>query len=108
MSSSQILEEVTRLPVSEWSYKTDPKTRDVGPVAQDFYSVFNIGADDKHITTVDGSGVALAAIQGMNQKLDEKDSEIQKFKQQNETLEKTLEKQLENLEQMVKSTKETK
>ena len=28
------------------------------------------GADDKHISVVDESGVALAAIQGLNQKLE--------------------------------------
>jgi len=29
------------------------------------------GPDDKHIATVDADGVALAAIQGLNQKLEE-------------------------------------
>jgi len=32
--------------------------------------------DDKHITTIDADGVALAAIQGLNQKFDEKDAMI--------------------------------
>ena len=77
----------------------------LGPVAQDFHAAFGLnGSDDKHISVVDENGVALAAIQGLNQKLNEKDSEIQKLKQQNETLE----KRLDNLEQMIKSTKETK
>lgn len=39
-------------------------------MAQDFYAAFNIGPDDKHIATVDEDGVALAAIQGLNQKLE--------------------------------------
>jgi hypothetical protein len=39
-------------------------------MAQDFYAAFNVGPDDKHITTTDESGVALAAIQGLNQKLE--------------------------------------
>jgi hypothetical protein len=38
------------------------------------------GADDEHIATVDADGVALAAIQGLNHKLEEqlraKDAEI--------------------------------
>jgi hypothetical protein len=54
-------------------------------MAQDFYAAFRIGRDDKHITTVDEGGVALAAIQGLNQKLEqqskEKDTEIQTLKQ---------------------------
>ena len=59
-------------------------------MAQDFYAAFGIGPDDKHITTVDEGGVALAAIQGLNQKVEEKDAEIQKLKQQNESLERRL------------------
>jgi trimeric autotransporter adhesin len=34
-------------------------------MAQDFYSAFGLGLDDKHITTIDEGGVALAAIQGL-------------------------------------------
>jgi uncharacterized membrane protein len=56
-------------------------------MAQDFHTAFGLdGADDKHISVVDEGGVALAAIQGLNQKLDEKDSEIQTLKQQNDSL----------------------
>jgi predicted nuclease with TOPRIM domain len=58
----------------------------IGPMAQDFRAAFGLdGADDKHISVVDESGVALAAIQGLNQKLEEqakeKDSEIQNLEQ---------------------------
>jgi trimeric autotransporter adhesin len=94
VSSSQILDKVLRLPVSEWSYKTDLATRHVGPMAQDFYSVFNIGTDDKHIAPIDEGGIAFAAIQGLNQKLNqklnEKDAEIQELKQSLEDLKKTV------------------
>ena len=49
-------------------------------MAQDFHTAFDLnGADDKHIATVDEEGVALAAIQGLNQRLNEKDAEIQKL-----------------------------
>jgi hypothetical protein len=69
VSPSQILEKVAQLPLSEWSYKEDAATRHIGPVAQDFHSIFDIGTDDKHIAPMDEGGVALAAIQGLNQKL---------------------------------------
>ena len=39
-------------------------------MAQDFRAAFGLGTDDKHIATVDADGVALAAIQGLNQKLE--------------------------------------
>jgi SMC interacting uncharacterized protein involved in chromosome segregation len=37
--------------------------------------------DDKHISMVDEGGVALAAIQGLNQKLNERDAEIEKLRE---------------------------
>jgi hypothetical protein len=76
VSSAQILDKVTRLPISEWSYKEDAATRHVGPVAQDFFSIFNIGTDDKHIAPMDEGGVALAAIQGLNKKLESENAEL--------------------------------
>jgi trimeric autotransporter adhesin len=96
-----ILARVAALPISEWNFKTDPADqKHLGPMAQDFHAAFGLnGADDKHISTVDEGGVALAAIQGLNRKVTEKDAEIQSLKQQNESLE----KRLDNLEQMVKS-----
>ncbi|MEI6077894.1 MAG: peptidase S74, partial [Verrucomicrobiota bacterium] len=45
-------------------------------------AAFGTGTDDKHIATVDESGVALAAIQGLNQKLEQKDTEITELKAQ--------------------------
>jgi len=37
----------------------------VGPTAQDFRAAFGLGEDDRHISTVDSEGVALAAIQAL-------------------------------------------
>ena len=41
--------------------------RHLGPVAQDFYRAFRLGGDDRHISTIDAEGVALAAIQALHQ-----------------------------------------
>jgi hypothetical protein len=78
VTPAQILDKVSQLPVSEWSYKVDASTRHIGPMAQDFYSAFNIGTDDKHIAPIDEGGVALAAIQGLNQKLEAQNAELKK------------------------------
>ena len=82
VNAAQMLDRVMRLPVSEWSYKEDPATRHVGPVAQDFHATFQIGTDDKHIAPIDEGGVALAAIQGLNQKLEEQKAENAELKAQ--------------------------
>lgn len=43
--------------------------RHIGPTAQDFHAVFEVNGDDNiHISSVDAQGVALAAIQGLNEK----------------------------------------
>ena len=87
LDSQRILAEVAALPLTEWNYKNDAAgIRHLGPMAQDFQAAFQLnGGDDKHISVVDESGVALAAIQGLNEKLEqqrkEKDAEIQALKQ---------------------------
>jgi len=68
----QVLERVAAMPISRWNYKTQDKSiRHIGPMAQDFAATFGTGEDDKHIASVDADGVALAAIQGLNAKLEE-------------------------------------
>jgi trimeric autotransporter adhesin len=97
-----VLASVASLPMSTWSYKTEKGVKHLGPMSQDFYAAFCVGEDDRHIADVDEGGVALAAIQGLNQKLGEKDSEIQKLQSQNAMLE----KRLDTLEQTIKSLAE--
>jgi hypothetical protein len=72
LDAKTVLEKVAALPLTEWNYKSDaPAVRHVGPMAQDFHAAFNLnGSDEKHISVVDESGVALAAIQGLNAKLE--------------------------------------
>jgi trimeric autotransporter adhesin len=73
-----VLAKVAALPVTEWNYKTEDKdSQHIGPMAQDFQAAFQLSADDKHISVVDEGGVALAAIQGLDQKVEEKDVRIQ-------------------------------
>jgi hypothetical protein len=45
-------------------------------MAHDFQAAFGLGKDDNTISLVDESGVALAAIQALNEKLKEKDAQI--------------------------------
>lgn len=79
VDTTEVLDNVLSLPVTRWNYKEDPRATHLGPVAQDFRAAFGLGADDKSIATVDADGVALAAIQGLNRKLEEKESEIRQL-----------------------------
>ena len=88
ISPEEILERVTALPITRWNYKDDPDVQHIGPMAQDFKASFGVGAEDTSITTIDVDGVALAAIQGLSQKLKAKDTEISDLKQRLADLEK--------------------
>ena len=59
-------------------------------MAQDFHAAFATGPDDRHIADVDEGGVALAAIQGLNAKLNEKDAKISELENRLNQLEQTL------------------
>lgn len=66
-----ILDRVVDLPISTWSYIAQGTgIRHIGPMAQDFMAAFEVGETDTGITTIDADGVALAAIQGLNAKLE--------------------------------------
>jgi trimeric autotransporter adhesin len=77
-----VLTKVSRLPIAEWSYTGYPQ-RHIGAMAQDFHALFALNSDDKMLNDADLHGVALAAIQGLNQKLEQtlkdKDARIAKL-----------------------------
>ena len=82
VNADGVLAKLAALPISTWNYKSqDAAIRHIGPTAQDFKAAFAVGETDTGIATVDEGGVALAAIQGLNQKLEEKESEIQALRQ---------------------------
>src|SRR5438094_7154031 len=67
-----VLQRVVVLPIYLWNAKgTDPNVKHLGPAAQDFMAAFALGNSDKMIGMQDADGVALAAIQGLNQLLEE-------------------------------------
>jgi hypothetical protein len=99
VDSREVLDKVTALPISRWNYKADAGVVHLGPMAQDFYGAFQVGMDDKHISMVDADGVALAAIQGLNRKVEQENSELR-----SENAE--LKVRLEKLEQLVLSKNE--
>ena len=87
INSRLILTRLAAIPIQTWNFKGEgTSVRHLGPTAQDFRSAFNLGTDDKHIATVDADGVALAAIQGLYQMMQQKDRKIQEQSRQIEQL----------------------
>ncbi len=66
-----LLDRLVAMPVQQWRYIGQPgAVQHIGPMAQDFAAAFGVGENDTTISTVDADGVALAAIQGLNAKLE--------------------------------------
>ena len=83
VNGSDVLSKVMALPITTWSFKSDtPQVRHMGPMAQDFHSAFGLGEYDNALAPVDVDGVALAAIQELNRRLEAKDAELQDLRQQ--------------------------
>lgn len=70
VNTLEILDNLANMPIHSWNYKDDTSgERHIGPTAQDFHAAFGLnGDDDIHISSIDLQGVALAAIQGLNEK----------------------------------------
>jgi hypothetical protein len=73
VDTREVLDRVAAMPVYRWRYAEERSAAaHMGPVAQDFRAAFGLGDGDRTIATVDADGVALAAIQGLNAKVDAK------------------------------------
>ncbi len=91
VDSLNILQRLAQLPLYLWNAKgTDPSVRHLGPTAQDFMAAFSLGNNDKMIGMQDADGIALAAIQGLQQLLREKDREIARLNERSDAMERKL------------------
>ncbi len=77
-----ILERIAELEITKWNYKGDVDAQHIGPTAQDFKKAFGVGADDKSISTIDPSGIALAAIKELYTQLQAKDKEMSELREE--------------------------
>lgn len=59
MDGQDVLASLAKIPIETWNLKSqDPSVHHIGPMAQDFYAAFEVGEDERHISTVDADGVA--------------------------------------------------
>jgi hypothetical protein len=88
----EVLTQLQELPISTWNFKTDDTgARHLGPMAQDFYEIFGLGTDERHIAPMDAAGVALAAIKELQEVVQEKDAQIAELQSRLAIMEKRLE-----------------
>lgn len=71
-----ILSGIASLPITKWVYKTDTGAWHIGPVAEDFYSIFGLGDNNKSISTIDPAGVALVGVKALDENMSSQQTEI--------------------------------
>jgi hypothetical protein len=78
LDAEALLEQLDRLTVSSWRYRSDPADgpRHIGPTAQGFEEAFGLGGDGKSISTIDPAGIALAVAQELARRLEDRDCEL--------------------------------
>jgi len=87
VDTTEILDLVSELPLTTWNYLDgDPEARHIGPMAQDFNPLFDVGEYEDYISAIDSSGVALAAIQELSSIAERQAAEIEQLERQNEAL----------------------
>jgi hypothetical protein len=84
VDTEAVLENVARMPISTWSYKSDdPRVRHLGPMAQDFHAAFGLGDTDRAYHPIDAHGVALAAIQALYDRVSAQQRRIEQLEREN-------------------------
>ena len=80
IDGNKILGMLSDIDIYSWSYIRDAgKVTHIGPMAEDFYELFNYGVDNKHISPTDTSGISLAAIKALMEKTKSQNTKIAKL-----------------------------
>jgi len=84
VDGDRVLACMERLLIRTWNYRADDDTvRHMGPTAQDFYRLYGLGADDKHIAPLDANGVTLAELQQLARLAEAQEAQLQQLRQRN-------------------------
>jgi hypothetical protein len=104
VDGEDLLKKISQLDITKWNYKGDSETEHIGPTAQDFQETFGVGSDGKSISTIDPSGIALAAIKELNKQNRELLQQSLELANQNRDLKEqnlNLKRQMDDLAQKV-------
>ncbi|MBB1391281.1 tail fiber domain-containing protein [Shewanella sp. SG44-6] len=80
INGDNILKLIANLDIYSWSYIQDAgKIIHIGPMAEEFFETFSVGVDNKHISPTDTSGISLAAIKALMNKVESQNEKIEKL-----------------------------
>lgn len=90
IDGENVLAKIAVLPVTQWNYKweTDVTVPHVGPMAQDFKSIFFPGRDEKRISTLEFDGIEMASIKALEKRTAELRAENKILRERLDKLEK--------------------
>lgn len=97
---AQVLDRLLSVPIAEWNY-IGYGQRHIGPMAQDFHAAFPLSESETTLNDADLHGVALAAIQGLNGKLEDREEALLREKDALRGENAALRVRLESLEKTV-------
>jgi trimeric autotransporter adhesin len=103
LDGEDVLRRLASMPIETWSYDSEPGVRHAGPVAQDFYAAFGLGADPTSIGHLDEIGIALRAIQALEvrtRELESLRSQLDEVRSDNDRLRQQLEHLARAVEQL--------
>lgn len=81
VDAGDILNRLVDLPVYRWNFRSDPQgIPHIGPMAQDFHALFDVGPDERHVNPMDVAGVSLAAVQALQRELEAQKVEIESLR----------------------------
>lgn len=107
VDAEAVLEKIAKLPVTTWNYIADGIViRHMGPMAQDFYAAFALGAGDTRIAPLDVNGVTLAGLQALIARTEAQGKRITQLEEESAALEAenaALEARLATLEAQVQA-----
>ncbi|MFA4989703.1 MAG: tail fiber domain-containing protein [Candidatus Omnitrophota bacterium] len=96
LDPDDLLNKINQLDITRWNFKSEGKSiTHIGPVAEDFYRIFETGDAENHLATLDTAGVSLAGVKALyakvksqQNKIESLESSIQQLKERVDLLEK--------------------
>jgi hypothetical protein len=80
LNGKEVLDKLSQVPVMSWRFKSEQESvRHYGMVAEDFRAAFALG-DGATISSIDADGVAMAAIQGLNDLVQAQGEELERHR----------------------------
>jgi hypothetical protein len=79
LDGALLLHKINTLSIQRWKYKGTSEYH-IGPTAQQFHALFDVGTDNMGISTVDPAGIALAAIQEQQKMIESLKAELAALK----------------------------